>query len=200
MWMLALTTAARQGEVLGLTWDHVEIDDRENAKIHIRQQVQAVPDPADRHVIRHLESSSGRLQLLLPKSEESRRVVFLTNLAIDALCEHRAKQEQERAKAGDRWTDNDLVFATPLGTPLDPRNATRAFKSLLRRAGLPEDIKFHGLRHTAGSALVALGIDIKTVQMMMGHNDSRTTAQFYLHSNDDQQRQAIAKLNEHYGG
>ncbi len=79
------------------------------------------------------------------------------------------------------WEDNDLVFRSTTGTPLQRHNlVTRSFKPLLKRAGLP-DMPFHGLRHTAASLLVSQNVHAKAVQEMLGHSDIKVTLNIYSH-------------------
>src|SRR5207253_265955 len=96
-------------------------------------------------------------------------------------------QSEERL-AAKRWEDHDLVFCTSVGTPLSPSNvARRSYKPLLTRAGLPE-VRFHDLRHTAASLLLAMGEHPKVVQELLGHASITLTMDTYSHVISSMQR------------
>jgi len=95
-----------------------------------------------------------------------------------ALKAHRVRQLQERLAAGSRWQDSGLVFASSIGTSLEPRNLFPAFKALLRKAGLP-NVRFHDLRHSAASLLLAQGVPMRALMELLGHSSIGTTADIY---------------------
>lgn len=112
-----------------------------------------------------------------------------------ALKKHRAVQAAERLVLGEAWAEPDLVFTTKIGTPLGKSDfIRRSFKAVLRRAGLP-DIRFHDLRHTAATLLLAAGENMRTIQEMFGHSRFSTTADIYAHVLPDQQRQTADKMD-----
>jgi integrase len=82
---------------------------------------------------------------------------------VEALSSHRERQEEERRKIGAAWRDDRLVFASTIGTAIDARNDARAFKALLKRAGV-RDVRLHDLRHTAASLLLAQGVHPRIVE------------------------------------
>ena len=106
--------------------------------------------------------------------------------------EHRTKQLQERLKAGSRWVNSGLVFGTyrtykegkgehlKVGAGLHPRNVTRVLDGLLKSAELPH-LRFHDLRHSAASLLIAAGVELAEVSMLLGHSELRVTMDFYAH-------------------
>jgi integrase len=91
-----------------------------------------------------------------PKSGKGRQI-RLTRKATEALRAHRRVQLEERKKLTEIWQDQGLVFPSQVGTPLSARNLQRHFKSLLKRAGLPESFRFHDLRHTCATLLLRQG-------------------------------------------
>jgi integrase len=134
LYVLAIRTGLRRGELLGLRWSDVDLE--EAGKLRVIRQLQRRRD------------GGGRVFFSPPKSGKG-RVIRLTPPAIDALKRHRVRQAEEKLKAGGLYEDQGLVFATEKGTPLDPPNINRrSFKPLLERAGLP-NIRFHDLRHAA---------------------------------------------------
>ncbi|MCC6627026.1 MAG: tyrosine-type recombinase/integrase [Chloroflexi bacterium] len=97
-----------------------------------------------------------------------------------ALRAHRARQAEARRLAGVRWREQGLVFPTTIGTPWAARNLTRDFDRLLARQGLP-DLRWHDLRHSAGSLLYEQGVDLPTIMVILGHAQISMTANRYLH-------------------
>jgi integrase len=132
--------------------------------------------------------------------EKSRRTLALPAVCVDALKMHRKRQLEERLKAGDRWVETGLVFTTyrtckegkgrsmKVGAGLHPRNVLRTLYALLDAAKLPR-CRFHDLRHSAASLLIAAGIDLVEVSMLLGHSELRVTADLYSHL----QKQTAAK-------
>ena len=145
VYRLALTLGLRQGEVLGLSWEDVDLD---TGTLRVRRALQRV---------------DGALILRDPKTEKSRRTLRLPAPLVTALRAHRDRQGFERAAAGSDWQACGLVFTTRLGTPIDPRNLLRSWHRLLADSGL-ERRAFHTTRHTAASLLIAEGVPMKVVQ------------------------------------
>lgn len=163
LYTLAVTTGMRQGELLGLKWEDVDL---EHNRLHIR---------------RTLIRNKGRLLLGEPKTKKSRRTIQLSNNAMHALKDHRKAQLEERMSRAGLWEDHDLVFVTQTGTLLNPTNLTkRSFKPLLDRAGLPP-IRFHDLRHTAATLLLMQSVHPKYVQELLGHANVSITLDTYSH-------------------
>jgi integrase len=105
----------------------------------------------------------------------------LPQRAVEALRSHRKRQLEEQLKAGGKWQENGLVFASSKGTPLDAQNiVNRYFKPLLRRAELP-DIRWHDLRHTCATLLLSRGVHPKMVQHLLGHGSIQLTLDRYSH-------------------
>lgn len=118
---------------------------------------------------------SGGLALTRPKDGE--RTVPLPPELVPVLRAHRKAQLRERIKAGSLWQDHDLVFATEVGGPIDPRRDYTAWIDLLEVAGVRHG-RIHDGRHTAGTLLLELGVDIRVVQDILGHSDLRMTQQY----------------------
>ena len=152
----------RQGEALGLRWADVDLD---QGKLRVSQALQVV---------------SGKFHFVEPKSERSKRTIALPQIAVSAVRRHRARQIQERLLSGSRWQDSDLVFTTTVGTPIHPRNLVRHFHRTLERAGLPRK-RFHDLRHTCASLLLAQGVQPRVVMEILGHSQISLTMDTYSH-------------------
>jgi integrase len=163
LYALALTTGLRIGELLGLKWSDIDLDAR---RLRVSRQLQ--------------RSSQEGLIFTEPKAA-SRRTVDLPTSTVEALKRHRKRQVEETLKAGGAYQDNDLVFAGPLGEPIGSEKVTqRAFKPLLKRTGLPE-IRFHDLRHTFATLLLARGVHPTYVQRALGHASVKMTLDRYSH-------------------
>ncbi len=119
-WSVALSLGLRQGEALGLAWCDIDLD---RSTLTVRQALQRQP--------------GGGLVLVPPKSTAGRRTVVLPAPLAASLRTHRAAQNIERLTAGSLWIDSGLVFTTPLGTPLDPRNDYRAWRGPADRRRRP---------------------------------------------------------------
>lgn len=165
LYHFAIRAGMRQGELLGLTWKNVDL---ERGEIRIIQQLS------------RFGQSETRLVLSPLKTSYSRRAIRIDNDLVELLkLHHRAQQEYEQI-IGCRWKENDLVFPSSTGTPLDQRNMQRDFDKMLRFAGLPK-IRFHDLRHNAASRLLAEGYSIVDVSRYLGHSSPRITLEQYAH-------------------
>lgn len=165
LYVVAVTTGMRRGELLGLRWSDVTLD--ELATLRVARQLQRLRD------------GSG-LQFVSPKSGKG-RTIRLAPRTVEALKAHRARQAEEKLRAGSLYEDGGLVFATEVGTPLEPSNVDRrSFKPLLEKAGLP-DMRFHDLRHTCATVLLSEGVNPKFVQELLGHADIKMTLGTYSH-------------------
>jgi integrase len=163
LYVLAITTGMRQGELLGLRWQDVDLD---AGTLAVRRALQ--------------RQRGNGLVFVEPKTARSRRTIVLSQRAITALRLHHDRQEWARKKAGSEWQDSDLVFCDHFGAPLDPSYQTANFKAALRDAGLPP-IRFHDLRHTAATLLLSRGVHVKLVSEMLGHTTITLTLDTYSH-------------------
>jgi integrase len=141
----------------------------------------------------------GKLELLEPKTERSRRTVVLPEVAVAALRAHRTRQRMERLVAGSRWVDTGHVFATSVGTPLDAATVTRSYHRVLARAGLPHS-RFHDLRHAAATYLLAQGFTLEDVKNLLGHSSIVLTSNTYGHVLEQRQRQVARGMDAVLGG
>jgi integrase len=163
MYVLAVTTGMRQGELLALKWQDADL---ENATISVR---------------RTLTRNGGRLLLGETKTKNSRRTIHLTEAAVRVLREHLARQLAQIERLGDLYYDNGLIFASEVGTPINPSNLRRrSFASLLKRAELPP-IRFHDLRHTCATLLLGRNVHPKYVQELLAHANIAITLDTYSH-------------------
>ena len=178
VYYLALSTGMREGELLGLKWSDV---DWNRGTIFVQRQLQQVKGQG--------------FVFVPPKTKAGRREIKIGPVTIKQLETHRRRQTIERGNSADRWHENDLIFPTKIGTPLDCRRVTDEFKVLLMRAGLPA-IRFHDLRHTSLNTLLDNEIPLNTVQRRGGHAKASTTANIYGHATARSQDAAAEKIEE----
>jgi integrase len=169
----------RCGEVLGLRWCDI---DREKGVIHIRQQLQRV---------------AGRGLLIGPvKTNSGKRDLPMVGKIADGLEEHRRQQVALRDKQPD-WAgsgdDQELIFTTRIGTPIEPRNFVRTFWKICNANDL-RVIKLHHLRHTTATLLKDLGVPARDAQVIMGHASSWMTEQIYQHADMASRTKALTKV------
>jgi integrase len=117
-----------------------------------------------------------------PKTQRSRRSFKLAADAMSSLSVQRDAQRFERGKLGKRYRDHGLVFATPVGTPIDGPNALKAFRRSLKAAGVSHPYTFHSLRHTACTTMLATGVSAKVVADRLGHSSPAFTLERYAHA------------------
>jgi integrase len=153
IYSLAINTGMRQGEILGLHRDDIDL---ERGLLRVRHQVSSIPGQG--------------LVITEPKSDKARRPVTLPPSTFDILKAH-----LERINEGP-----GLVFTTSTGRPISPRNLLHHFKKVIRQAGLPV-IRFHDLRHTHATLLLAAGVHPKIVQERLGHSQISLTLDTYSH-------------------
>ncbi len=178
VYVLAISTGLRQGELLALRWRDVDLDTR---TLSVRATLQRTADG---------------LVLAETKTARSRRQVMLTDAAVAALRRHRVSQAQERLRLGSAWEDGDLVFANEVGGAVEASNLLRrSFRPLLKAAGLPT-IRFHDLRHTAATLLLGRGVHPKIVSEMLGHSQIAVTLDTYSHVTPSMQRDATRAMDE----
>jgi integrase len=182
LYVLAVSTGLRQGELLGLRWEDVDLA---SATLRVRHTLQPPGFP-----------KGAPARLTPPKTRRSLRGVRLPHSAVAALLRHRELQDAERARADGSWQDRGLVFPNTLGGYADYTNLVpRHFKPLLRRAGLP-DIRFHDLRHTCATLMLAVGTNPKVVQETLGHANVSVTLDIYSHLLPNMQDEVAQKINE----
>jgi integrase len=164
---VGLMLGLRPGEILGLRWADVDLD---NSVVTVSQSLKRERG-VDGHQV---------LRLGEPKTRKSRRAVTAPAAVVEALGRRRAAQASHRLAAGPEWVDNGLVFTTENGTPLDPSNVRRAFSAATKKAKLgawhPNE-----LRHSAASLLSAAGVPQEQVADLLGHTDTRMLDRHYRH-------------------
>ncbi|MBE0430087.1 MAG: site-specific integrase, partial [Thermoleophilia bacterium] len=174
---VATALGLRRGEALALRWEDIDL---EAGALTVR------------HTLQNLHG--GGWSLAEPKSRNSRRTLGLPAFALLALKEHRKRQFEEKLRQGKRWRDHGFVFTSIIGTPLDGNNMYKCFKTLLKENGLP-DIRFHDLRHTAGTMLCIQGVHPRVAMETLGHSQIGLTMNLYTHVASELQREAADKID-----
>ncbi|MDI6872498.1 MAG: tyrosine-type recombinase/integrase [Bacillota bacterium] len=174
LYLAAVTTGLRRGELLGLRWQDVDLD------VGTASVVMAMK----------------RSGLGSTKTRGSVRQIALSPSLVQALREHRAIQDEERKLWGPEWQEHGLVFTGDAGRPISPRNLVRQFKLLLKKAGLPNSVRFHDLRHTHATLLFRKGVHPKAVQERLGHSSITVTMDTYSHILPTIQREAAVTADE----
>jgi integrase len=178
LYILAVHTGLRQGELLGLKWGDVDLG---AGMLQVR---------------RSLTTAKGGPVLRAPKTKGSRRTVKLSPTALEALRSHLERQLGEIDQAGDLWRENGLIFASDSGEPLKRHYiTTHRFKPLLKRVGLPQ-IRFHDLRHTCATLLLTKNVNPKVVSEMLGHATIAITLDTYSHVLPNMQSEAAQAMEE----
>jgi integrase len=176
LFVLAISTGLRQGEILGLRWQDVDLE----------EGVLSVRYTLGRH--------DGQYCLVEPKTPQSRRTIALPEIALEALKAHRTRQLLEREEVGPGWTEFNLVFTTEHGQPLNSRVPYAAFKRILKAAGLRTQ-RFHDLRHCTATLLLSQGVHPRLVQEALGHSDVGITLNLYSHVLSELKRQTAVQMD-----
>jgi integrase len=176
--LAAIYTGMRQGELLGLRWQDVDL---EAGIIYIQQQAQYLPDQGF-YFKDPKQNSKRRIPVPLPLNSALRQV----------------KKEQERYKTiyGEEYKKLDLVFCAPDGGQQEGTALTKRFQALLEQNGLPK-MRFHSLRHTFATMCRGAGMSIEDIQDLLGHADISTTKTMYTHIEIEPLKKAMSKLEEY---
>lgn len=180
LFLTTLFTGMRQGEILGLTWNSVNL---ENGSIHIFQQLQRI---------------DGVYQFASLKNDKTRNITLPPSI-VKLLQEHKAQQNQWRLMAGAAWENSDLVFTNQLGGHLCHVTVSRNYKKIVESIDLP-DARFHDLRHSYAVAALQSGDDIKTVQENLGHHTASFTLDVYGHVSDRMKQDSANRMENFING
>ena len=178
IWLLAMHTQMRQGELIALRWQDVDLV---RGVVVVRQT--------------RTRDATGKQAFGDPKSLHGRRSITLGAETIAALRAHRTGQLERRLRLGPVWSDDDAVFDRGDGRPVAVRTLHTRFKRLLVEAGVPE-IRFHDLRHTGATLMIASGVPAKVVSERLGHANISITLGLYAHVQEGMQRDAADRLEE----
>ena len=180
LFIVAMFTGMRQGELLGLAWECVDF---QTGIITVKQQLQC---------------KDGNYFLETPKSGKN-RTILPAPIFMDALRNQLERQQKEREQAGKMW-DNQfgLVFTDALGKYLVRRTVVKHFKKISQRAGISDDARFHDLRHSFAVSSLYAGDDIKTVQANLGHATAQFTLDVYGHVTQKMRQDSANRMQKFY--
>lgn len=175
--LLSLYTGLRVGEVCGLRWENIDL---ENGLIYVEHTVERI-----KNLDKNVSSSKTVLILADTKSESSNRIIPIPNILKQVLQNQKRKQTQFIIEG------KTYPFA-------DPRTLQYAFKKCLNECALP-DINYHALRHTFATRCVEAEVDVKSLSEMLGHSNVNITLNTYVHSSLEQKRIQMEKFNSYCG-
>ena len=180
LFIVAMFTGMRQGELLGLAWECVDFN---SGIITVKQQLQC---------------KDGNYFLETPKSGKN-RTILPAPIVMDALRNQLERQQKEQEQAGEMW-DNQfgLVFTDALGKYLVRRTVVKHFKKISQRAGISDDARFHDLRHSFAVSSLYAGDDIKTVQANLGHATAQFTLDVYGHVTQKMRQDSANRMQKFY--
>ncbi len=175
LFSVALALGLRQGEALGLRWDDIDF---KAGTLRVSQQLQRI---------------DGRLTLVPPKTEKSRRTLVMPTMISEQLRDHEKRQVAEKLWAGSKWQESGLVFANRVGGPTQARRVIEQFHEALGHAGLRR-VRFHDLRHSCATLLLVQGVSPRVVMEVLGHSEIALTMNAYSHVVPELQREAAQRM------
>lgn len=193
LWMLALCTARRESELLGLRWTDIAW---ERGELRVERQLKRL------HGSWYLEA--------IKTGERGESTIRLPQVAVDVLRRHRARQDGARSAAGSSWSDDwpQLIFTFAgsglrqgpgrrpsgrPGDPLQPTTVSKEFPTAVVEASVPR-LRFHDLRHSSASFLLHMGIPPLEVARILGHSSVTTTMTIYAHAIEEQTSPRAAQI------
>ena len=185
IFLLDLGTGLRKGELLALTPSDIDFEKEE---IYINKSLKKIK-VFDNETKYHYETA-----IEVPKTKNSIRTVPLPKKLIPILKNYIIKQKEKYLSNGLIFKENSLIFTTDSCTHIDGVNMLRAWKRLLKRAGVRYR-RFHNVRHTFASQLFYAHVELKTVQMLLGHSNINITSEIYVHVLPQSKIDSIEKIN-----
>ena len=179
LFIVAMFTGMRQGELLGLSWDNVNF---KTGQITIKQ----------------LQCKDGVYFLETPKSGKC-RVLSPAPVVMEALKDGQQQQNANKQIVGAAWENKfNLVFTDALGKNLVRRTVVKHFKAVIERANIPPDVRFHDLRHSFAVTSLYSGDDVKTVQANLGHATAQFTLDVYGHVTQKMRQESAMRMQAFY--
>lgn len=186
LYVLALNTGMRKGELLGLQWQDIDFEKRQLTVVHNLALVAHNDVDTD-------EPRKSELILTTPKSIKSKRLIPLNDYVINQLLSHQERQRMEKKQYQSIYVDHSMVFCREDGTYIHPRYVLQNFQDILRKAGM-QKYRFHDIRHTVASLLINSNENPKVVQELLGHSNISTTLDIYTFLDDETKRNSVSKL------
>ncbi|MFI0374505.1 tyrosine-type recombinase/integrase [Actinomadura sp. 1N219] len=172
---LMMAYGLRRGEVLGLAWDDLDMDEQ---TMRVHWQLQRI---------------DGELSRTPVKTDAGRRHLPMLPLVWEGMIELAERQMYAKRAAGENWTETGLVFTTRSGRPIEPRNLARVFERICTNAGLRR-IRLHDLRHTTASLLKRMGVPPSDAKEILGHARIAVTLEIYTHGDNEDHRSGLGRV------
>ncbi len=179
LFKVTLFTGMREGEVLGLMWDCVDLT---KGTVTIDKQLQMI------------RGSKGQYQIVPTKNSKG-RTISIAPFVVDTLRRVKHQQLENRLRYGESWEDSGFVFTNELGYHLSASTVYKSFKKVMQDIGSPET-RFHDLRHSYAVASIRSGDDIKTVQENLGHATAAFTLDVYGHVTEKMKKDSAARMEQ----
>lgn len=171
IYLIALT-GIREGEAAGLKWQDIDF---ENKVIHIEREALYIPQKG--------------VRVTPPKSENSIRDIFISDLLLEKLKAYKAVQAKDISDIGDYYQDDNYIIADYDGSPVHASTIRKWLKAVCKHCDVPY-VTVHGLRHTYASLLIANGVDVRTAAAQLGHSSPSLTMNVYANPQNEAQRRA----------
>jgi integrase len=179
--LVDVVTGLRRGELLGLKWEDIDF---KNKTITINGTL-------------YRRKGEGLKYKPKTKTDSSdNRVIPIPDAIVEVLRKEKALQDEMREKLGNSYNSENFVFINDKGKPIDPDYLTHKFRETVKTLNVKQ-INLHGLRHTAATLLMKLGVHVKIVSDILGHSRVQVTLDYYSHSNEEMMRQSTNELEQH---
>lgn len=180
LWLLAVTTGMRRGELLGLTWAAVDLD--------------VAVITVERALVPNVRGNGGGYMETTPKTRRGHRRIGISADLVAELRRHHTRQLERKLRNRPRWIDTDWVFTTDTGASLTEHILRSRFDKLIAAAGVPR-LRFHDLRHTAATLMLQSGEHPRVVSERLGHATVAMTLDRYTHVDQAMQIAAAERLD-----
>ncbi len=187
MVLTLIFTGMRAGELVGLTWDKLDL---EKGIIYVKYTLAYVNDLPRRN--KHILQET--------KTKGSERYIVIPDSLVEVLKEHKARLEERKEALGDKWAGRKTVFPTPTGDYYYTGYLNTKIKMLIAKLGLPEDLHTHSLRHTNASLLINADVPAKVISEQLGHASTQITQDIYAHIFASSKAKAMRALELKLGG
>lgn len=184
MFLTYLYTGMRMGEAIPLCWTDIDL---ENRTLRVEKKVVGYYDRSSRKDLVEVQDFC--------KTKSSTRTILLTAGLVSILTEYKATMQQKATDDGLPWSEHDLVFRNAHGNMVTAYNLGKWINKVYRRAGI-ENATLHTLRHTYATRCFEAGVDVKAISEQLGHANTKTTYDTYIHLLHDTKRREIDKLAE----
>jgi integrase len=175
--LLGITTGMRRGEICGLTWDNIDIDNRIIA------------------VTGGMKRDDEKKLVIGPTKTKQNRIMAITQFTQECLKHYKANQNRLKLAIGKSYPKTNLVCCWADGSPLDPDYVTKKWGKIITKLKIEDNIRFHDLRHNFATTLLEEGVSMKIASELLGHADIRTTQNIYTHVSMELKQKAVENLD-----